>query len=132
MLEQLETTINTEITASGGTPDSLADGLARAFSEYLGQKIWPLMIGIAITVTILFIFYGAFLYFTAYGDENKATQAKKTITSAFVGLFIVGMAFGIASFVNDILITKKAKDTISAPTGAAPANGPANPLNKRY
>lgn len=132
MLEELETNINNAIITSGGTPDTLASGLSGAASDYLAQRIWPLVIGIAITVTILFIFYGAFLYFTAYGDENKATQAKKTITSAFIGLFIVGAAFGIASFVNDILMTRRAKNTINAPTGTAPAGGPSDPLTKTY
>jgi len=60
--------------------------------------------GAAVFTTILFVFYGAFLYFTAYGDENRATQAKKTLSYAFVGLLIVLLAFTIASFVQRLLL----------------------------
>lgn len=59
-----------------------------------------LIIGVAAFVYIL---YGAFLYMTAFGDDAKATQAKKVITQALVGLIIAALAYGIISIVNTTL-----------------------------
>lgn len=93
-------------TAAGGlnTPAEVY----KAFATYINARLFSFLIGIAITVTIVFVFYGAFQYFTAYGDENKATSAKKTITYAFLGLFIAFLSMGIASYVQKIVTAKSA------------------------
>ena len=41
------------------------------------------------TIAIIYIVIGAYQYFTAYGDEAKATKAKTTITWAVVGVIVI-------------------------------------------
>jgi uncharacterized membrane protein len=80
----------------------------KAFATYINDRVFSFLIGAAITVTVVFVLYGSFQYFTAYGDENKATSAKKTITYAFLGLFISFLAMGIASYVQKSITAQTA------------------------
>jgi hypothetical protein len=41
------------------------------------------------TVAAIYIILGAYNYFTAFGNDEKAGQAKKTITWAIVGLVVI-------------------------------------------
>lgn len=38
--------------------------------------------------SFVYLLYGAFLYASAFGDENKVSQGKKTITYALIGVLI--------------------------------------------
>lgn len=96
-------------------PKRLPTALYAAISGWLADKIFPLIIGVSILATLLFTFYGAFLYFTAYGDENRATQAKKSITFAIVGFVITLLAFSISAYVQNVIISKDAQGVITAP-----------------
>jgi len=100
---------------SQGPLDSLPQKLYTKIASYLNARIFPLLIAAAITCTIIFVFYGAFQYFTAYGDENKATNAKKTLTYAFIGLLISFLAMGIAGMVQQNLVSNKVPDAAVAP-----------------
>lgn len=51
----------------------------------------------------LYMLYGGFLYMTAFGDDAKATSAKKVITQAIIGLVLATLAFSIISIVNTAL-----------------------------
>jgi len=86
----------TRTTNQGAVPGEIY----KAIAVYINAWIFPFLIKAAIAVTILFILYGSFQYFTAYGDENKATTAKKTISFAFIGLIVAFMAMGIAGLVQ--------------------------------
>ncbi len=99
-----------ELANSGtqGNAQTLPAHLYKPIATYLNDRILSLLIAVAIIVTIAFVLYGSFLYFTAYGDENKATQAKKSITYAFIGLLISLMAMGIATYVQRSLVGNRA------------------------
>ncbi len=100
-LDDLSVGLEGAVTStSGNLPRNIYSSLVMWFQSH-GYSI---LMGAAVFTTILFVFYGAFLYFTAYGDENRATQAKKTLSYAFVGLLIVLLAFTIASFVQRLLL----------------------------
>jgi len=86
--------------------DALAIGISGAVMEWLRGSVYSTVTTILIFVVVLFIFYGSFLYLTAYGDENRATLAKKTLTYAFVGLAISLLAFGMAMYARAILVSK--------------------------
>ena len=43
-------------------------------------------------IAVIMIIWGAFQYFTAYGNEEKANKAKTTITWAIVGLVVMILA----------------------------------------
>jgi len=99
-------------SVSQGPLDSIPQQLYTKIASYLSARIFPLLIAAAITCTIIFVFYGAFQYFTAYGDENKATNAKKTLTYAFVGLLISFLAMGIAGMVQQNLVSNTVPDAV--------------------
>jgi len=124
-LDQLTKWLDTAVTSSSSsTSDQLAGSLyTGVFVNWFQTYGFPLLIGVATFFVVLYIFYGAFLYFTAYGDENRAMQAKKTLTYAFVGLVIVLVAFAIASFVQRLLIEDKIK-SLQAPAGVPQVNDP--------
>ena len=128
-LQELSQWIDSAISSSGsGGSDQLAQNLyQQGFAQWFSRFGFPILIGIAVFVVVLFIFYGAFLYFTAYGDENRATQAKKTLAYAFVGLIIVLMAFAIASFIQRLLIDRNVEQGVTAPTGTG--GGTTDPRN---
>jgi len=50
-----------------------------------------------------YMLYGAFLYATAFGDENKIGKAKKTITYAIIGVILSGSALLIVQLIRTIL-----------------------------
>ena len=113
-------------SVANGDINSLPSNIYGSFARYAQDHLVPLLIGIAITATILYTFYGAYLYFTAFGDEQKAAQAKKSITYAIVGFVISLLAFSIASYTTRILIRKDADNfqtQISAPSTAPPVGG---------
>jgi len=107
-INDLSTKINNAVTGNtGGDNEALAGAINKALTDWFKTNLFPLMVGVAVFITVLFVFYGSFLYFTAYGDENRATQAKKTITYAFVGFFIVAMSLGIANYTKRIIVSKE-------------------------
>jgi hypothetical protein len=97
------------------TSDNLPGAIYGALTTWLTTNIWPFIVEVSIVATLLFTFYGAFLYFTAYGDENKATQAKKSITYAIVGFIIALLAWTISNYVqNTILRDQKPQFNVPA------------------
>lgn len=67
-------------TGADYTPDSVSDTLG---------NIVELALVIAGGIAVIYILVGAFYYLTAYGNEEKANQGKKTITWAIVGLVVI-------------------------------------------
>jgi len=55
-------------------------------------------------IALLLVLYAGFLWMTAAGDAEKIDRAKKTLTSAVIGLVILLSAFGITSFVISRLL----------------------------
>ena len=106
-LEELGNKLTGAVARTGDTKD-LAGGIAAVLLDWLGSKVWSVFSGFLIFAVVLFVFYGAFLYFTAYGDENKALLAKKTLTYAFIGLIIALTAFAATSYVQRIIILREA------------------------
>lgn len=109
-------------------PDRIKGALVGWIENYVFEILWTVLI----FVVFAFVFYGAFLYFTAYGDENRATMAKKTITYAFIGLAVSAAAMGIAMYINNILVdVNYVPAPVTVPTqhqppatgGAAPSGG---------
>ena len=53
------------------------------------------VLGFISIIAVLMVIWGGVLYLTSAGDESKAESGKKTVTYAFVGLIIAGLAYGI-------------------------------------
>jgi len=97
-LDAVGTALNDAATA--GSVDQLPQQTFRALALFLNDTVFFWLTRGAIALTILFMMYGSFQYFTAYGVENKSTTAKKTVTYAFIGLLISFMAMGISALVQ--------------------------------
>jgi len=125
LLDTLEKSISGAVlqNSSSTNPQDAASATAGALNmgltNWIKDQIFPLILGILIFGTILFVFYGTFLYFTAYGDEARAAQAKKTITYAFIGFLIAAVAFGITTYVRKVLIGKESEQRLYP--GSVPA-----------
>jgi hypothetical protein len=55
-------------------------------------------------VSLLFIIIGGFRYITAGGNEESATEGKKTVLYAVVGLVVVLLAVTIVNVVVNLLL----------------------------
>ena len=53
------------------------------------------ILGFVSIIATLMVIWGGVLYLTSAGDESKAETGKKTISYAFIGLVIVGLAYSI-------------------------------------
>ncbi|OGY27601.1 MAG: hypothetical protein A3F33_02370 [Candidatus Woykebacteria bacterium RIFCSPHIGHO2_12_FULL_43_10] len=52
---------------------------------------------------LAYLIYGAFRYLTSAGDEKMATEARKSISNAFIGLVMVVLAVAVTAVVQAIL-----------------------------
>lgn len=75
---------------------------------YLGKNFLPLLtqtiIALAGGMAFLFIIIGGIQILTAYGNDEKIGNAKKTITYAIVGLLIAILSYAIVSIISGIQI----------------------------
>lgn len=67
-------------------------------SRSVGNIIRSVLALIGMIFLVLTIYAGV-LWMTAAGNEEKITKAKKILTSSFIGLVIVGAAYGITTLV---------------------------------
>ncbi len=69
-----------------------------SFTE-LARIVTNALLGIAGTLSVIFLIVGGIMYTTSAGNESTTKKAKSTITGAIVGLIISLMAFAIVNFV---------------------------------
>jgi TRAP-type C4-dicarboxylate transport system permease small subunit len=69
-----------------------------SFTE-LARIVTNALLGIAGSLSVIFLIVGGIMYTTSAGNENNTKKAKSTITGAIVGLIICVMAFAIVNFV---------------------------------
>ncbi len=55
--------------------------------------------GLATTLSVIFIIFGSIQFLTAYGNEEKFGNAKKTVTFAVIGLGISLLSFAIVQII---------------------------------
>ncbi len=112
-LDALINNLNTAISGSDSynLPSSIYEALSGWISTYIMEMLWTLLL----FIVFAFVFYGAFLYFTAYGDENRALMAKKTILYAFIGFAIGAAAIGISTYVRNILVEDRGINQMNVP-----------------
>jgi len=91
------------------------------------NNITDLALLIAGGIAVIFIILGGISYLTAYGNEEKASAGKKTITWAIIGLIIILLAEVLVSFVwNFVTPTSFPANSISSGP-SSPAAGRASP-----
>jgi hypothetical protein len=73
-------------------------------SAILGQII-QIALGIAFAVAVIMVIYGGFQYITSAGNEEKATDGRRTLVYALIGLVIILLSFVIVTtlvnFINN-------------------------------
>ena len=84
--------INTAATDPGSVADQIKLFLSGALTAYI--------LPTAFFLVILFAIYGGILYFTAYGNEEKATKGKNTFIWAIVGAIVIALAFVLIRYVG--------------------------------
>lgn len=62
------------------------------------EVVLPFFLSIAGGIAIIMILWGAFQYFTAYGDPQKIDAGKKTLTWAIIGLVVIVAARAIITY----------------------------------
>jgi uncharacterized membrane protein YidH (DUF202 family) len=80
-------------------PENYDINSIKALITNIGQMALTIVGGIA----IIYIILGGYQYFTAFGNEEKATKAKTTITWAIVGIVVIILAKVILMEVWSIL-----------------------------
>jgi hypothetical protein len=68
-------------------------------NKYLTSDLLPrianTVVQIAITASVVFLIVGAIMFLTAYGNDEKLSNAKKTVIFALIGLFISLLSYAI-------------------------------------
>ncbi len=54
-------------------------------------------------IGVVFLLYGAFMYITSGGSDEKVASAKKIIIYSLIGIAVAILAFAIVSFVASII-----------------------------
>jgi amino acid transporter len=93
------------VLANTWAPPENTSGAPSNFEAVIMNGInW--ILGFITVIAVLFIIYGGIQYITASGDENTMKSAKKTITTAIIGLIVAGLAFAIVTLVTSDIITE--------------------------
>ena len=73
----------------------------------IGVRIVRIAFSLAGFVALVYLIIGGIHYMTAYGNEEKATRGKQTVTWAIVGLIICMLAYFLANLVWQIFVTRQ-------------------------
>ena len=76
--------------------------------QYLGGVLLPtitrIVIALAGASAVIFMIIGGIEMLTAYGNDEKIANAKKTITYALVGLVIALLSYAIVTIISSVKI----------------------------
>src|SRR3989344_6301835 len=73
---------------------TLADAMALAIN---------IVLGIGISLTIVFLIIGGIQYITSKGDQKATIEARTSLTNAVIGFIVVVGAFTIKTILGNIL-----------------------------
>ena len=90
-----------------GNIATLADAMALAIN---------IVLGIGISLTIVFLIIGGIQYITSKGDQKATIEARTSLTNAVIGFIVVIGAFTIKTILTSVLqatpITDKGEQVI--------------------
>lgn len=86
-------------TLPGPTPETELKDVNKYLNFNLLPNIARVVTGLAATASVIFIIFGSIQFLTAYGNEEKLGNAKKTVTFAIIGLFISLLSFAIVQLI---------------------------------
>lgn len=110
-------------TSGQGNNDPLDKAASTAGYDTKNTTIEPI-IGIIIKSALTFLgvifliltIYGGYMWMTAAGNEEQVGRAKKTLTTAVIGLIIVVSAYAISYFVIEKLGEATLEEAATPPT----------------
>lgn len=99
----------------------------KPLSQFLGRLISPIL-GITGSLFFILIVVAGIMWLTAAGNEEKVGRAKKILSTAFVGLLLVIMAYTITRFVLSRILSSTKPDVVGSGIGVCftPATGTGN------
>ncbi len=74
-------------------------GLSDSDPRIIVAKIIRVTLGFLGIIAVVIVLVGGFKWMTAFGNEEKVTEARKLMFAGVIGLVIVLASFGIATFV---------------------------------
>ncbi len=89
--------------ASPGSPTTLFNPLGTTSLFELIRRVVQAFLGILGASALLVFVYAGILWMTG-GSGDRIQKAKDTMKYAVIGLFIIGFAYGLSTFIVDILI----------------------------
>jgi len=78
-------------------------GLGNTDPRVMAASIIRILLGFLGIIAVIIILWGGFMWMTSAGNETKIDTAKSMIINGFIGLLIILMAYGIATFIIDKL-----------------------------
>lgn len=84
------------------TPSGDETAMAKFVWTIVGNVAYDISLVVGLVATG-FIIFGGYLFITSEGDPNKAAKAKKTISSAVIGLVIAVLAAVIINTIIGVL-----------------------------
>ncbi len=73
--------------------------ISKSSPEALAAQIVVIGLGFIGTIFFILILYGGITWMTAMGSNEKVTQAKNILQTAFIGLVIVVASYAISTFI---------------------------------
>ena len=86
-------------------PHTSGDNEESTLTQELLPGITRTVIAAAGALALLFVIIGGIQMLTAYGNDEKITQAKKTMTYALLGLLIAILSYAVVSIISAIDIS---------------------------
>jgi len=90
-----------DIGESFGIPSDLRE--LGGFGGFLSQKVLPLVFGLAGIIFFFYLLFGGIKFLTASGDPKAVDSAKRSLTTAFIGLLIIFLSFWIMVVIGNLI-----------------------------
>ncbi|MBI2594219.1 hypothetical protein HYW39_00815, partial [Candidatus Curtissbacteria bacterium] len=90
-----------DIGESFGIPSDLRE--LSGFGGFLSQKVLPLVFGLAGIIFFFYLLFGGIKFLTASGDPKAVDSAKRSLTTAFIGLLIIFLSFWIMVVIGNLI-----------------------------
>ncbi len=95
------------ITGDDLRPGPLTPTVSRYDFEDVLAKIINILLIVAGIAAFLYLFYGGFMYLTAGSNDDQATNGRKAIINAIIGLVIIFLSYSLVAFVSRQLKTSQ-------------------------
>ncbi len=79
-------------------------GLGNADPRTIIASVIRVVLGFLGVIAVIIVMYAGFLWMTAGGNEDNVSKAKQMMGAGVIGLVIILAAFGIATFVMNVLV----------------------------